>query len=258
MRPLLLAAALGLVLAPCVGAQEPAPIQDNSFLIEEAYNQEARVVQHISAFLRASDGSWWYTFTQEWPLFAQRSQLSYTVPFVSDGFGDLALNYRLQLAGPAGTLAVSPRVSLLLPTGAEQQGRGSGAPGFQVNLPASVRVAQRLVTHWNAGATLTPGARNAAGEKAATAASAAGASAIWEVRSSFNLLVEVAWSRIESVVAPDATNATEELFINPGIRWAHTFASGLQIVPGIGVPLGIGPSRRRAAVFLYLSLEHPF
>ena len=27
---------------------EPAPIQDNSFLVEEAYNQEDGVIQHIS------------------------------------------------------------------------------------------------------------------------------------------------------------------------------------------------------------------
>ena len=43
-----------LLLAPCVGAQEaapaPPPIQDNSFLIEEAYNQERGVVQHIGTF----------------------------------------------------------------------------------------------------------------------------------------------------------------------------------------------------------------
>jgi len=239
MRPPLLAVAVVLVLAPRVGAQEPAPIQDNSFLIEEAYNQEARVVQHISAFLRASDGSWWSAFTQEWPVFGQRSQLSYTVPFLTGGVGDVALNYRLQLTGPAGRLAVSPRVSLLLPTGAEEQG-GGGAAGVQLNLPASVRVARRLVTHWNAGATLTPGARPAF---------AVGASTIWEVRSRFNVLLEVAWSRPDDAA---------ELFINPGIRWAHTFANGLQIVPGIGVPLGIGPSRRQTAVFLYLSLEHPF
>jgi hypothetical protein len=34
-------------------------IQDNSFLIEEAYNQEDGVVQHISVFQRDSDGDAW-------------------------------------------------------------------------------------------------------------------------------------------------------------------------------------------------------
>mgnify|MGYP003416988619 CR=1 FL=1 len=32
----------------------------------------------------------------------------------------------------------------------------------------------------------------------------------------------------------------------------------LQIVPGISVPIGIGPSRGETAIFFYLSLEHPF
>ena len=50
-----------------------------SFLLEEAYNQEAGVVQHIQA-LRREQRSWFYTFTQEWPLGGQDHQFSYTVP----------------------------------------------------------------------------------------------------------------------------------------------------------------------------------
>lgn len=34
------------------GQGSSAPIQDNSFLIEEAYNQEFGVVQHINTFTR--------------------------------------------------------------------------------------------------------------------------------------------------------------------------------------------------------------
>ena len=57
----------GVLLAAAAthaGAQEPAAppsISDNSFLIEEAYNQEPGVVQHISAFqlFRGAD-SWAY------------------------------------------------------------------------------------------------------------------------------------------------------------------------------------------------------
>ena len=49
-------------------AVEPG-IQDNSFLVEEAYNQEFGVVQHISGFTRFWDSKdWAYTFTQEWPV----------------------------------------------------------------------------------------------------------------------------------------------------------------------------------------------
>jgi hypothetical protein len=46
--------------------------------------------------------------------------------------------------------------------------------------------------------------------------------------------------------------------ISPGIRWAYNFKSGLQIVPGIAVPIGAGPSRNERGIILYLSFEHPF
>jgi hypothetical protein len=154
-------------------------------------------------------------------------------------------------------VAFSPRLSLLLPTGSYDAGRGSGAAGGQVNLPLSVRVARRVVTHWNAGATWTPQARNASGDKANTVSYALGASAIVEVTPSVNVLLEVVWARIVEVIAPDRTAATEEAFVNPGIRWAHTFTNGLQIVPGIGVPIGLGRSRSDRGVFVYLSFEHP-
>ena len=55
-------------------------IQDNSFLVEEAYNQNFGVVQHISSFTRFWDSKDWnYSFTQEWPVPGnERHQLSYT------------------------------------------------------------------------------------------------------------------------------------------------------------------------------------
>ena len=61
-----------------------AQIADNSFLIEEAYNQEPGVVQHINAFSRANGtGNWLYAFTQEWPVFSQMHQFSYTLGYSS-------------------------------------------------------------------------------------------------------------------------------------------------------------------------------
>src|SRR4249920_3324386 len=61
-------------------AKEDPQIQDNSFLVEEAYNQERRVVQHISTFSRMwNSKDWSYSFTQEWPgLRNWRHQFSYT------------------------------------------------------------------------------------------------------------------------------------------------------------------------------------
>jgi hypothetical protein len=42
------------------------------------------------------------------------------------------------------------------------------------------------------------------------------------------------------------------------VRLAVNRPGGLQIVPGIAVPIGVGPSRGDVAVILYLSFEHPF
>jgi hypothetical protein len=113
-------------------AQEARPIDgiaDNSFLIEEAYNQEAGVVQHIFTALYGNDSQrrgWAFSFTQEWPVFSQRHQFSYTIPSSSireggehqDGVGDVLLNYRFQALeeGPM-VPAFSPRFSLILPSG---------------------------------------------------------------------------------------------------------------------------------------------
>ncbi|MGH7614015.1 MAG: transporter [Gemmatimonadales bacterium] len=255
----------GCALAQAARAQQSAPpaeIADNSFLIEEAYNQERGVVQHISAFMWSRDAhSWLYTFTQEWPLFGQRSQLSFTVPLEGSGrtrIGDLALNYRYQLAGTESRVSVSPRLSVLAPTGSAAAGVGAGGAGLQVNLPVSVEVAPRLVTHWNAGATVTPSAGNGTSDRATTTAYNLGASAIWRPRRTFHVMLEVAWAQAETVVGSGVTSHEQELLISPGVRWAHNFASGLQIVPGIAFPIGVGPSRGSDGVFLYLSLEHAF
>jgi len=262
----------GVLLAAAAthaGAQEPAAppsISDNSFLMEEAYNQEPGVVQHISAFqlFRGAD-SWAYSFTQEWPLFGRTHQLSYTLPIqrthngsaIATGLGDVAVNYRFQLAAGE-RLSVAPRLSLLLPTGRAKSDLGAGALGVQVNLPASVVVARKVVTHWNAGGTLTPSAKNAVGDKATAVACNLGASVVWLARPTFNALLEIVWTREEAVTGPGRTAASHGLSISPGIRWAHNFSSGLQIVPGVAFPIGVGPSAGDAAVLLYLSFEHPF
>lgn len=230
----------------CLGAgtRLEAQIADNSFLMEEAYNQERGVVQHISTMLwDQSGGAWVYSFTQEWPMWGETHQFSYTVPLARTGgagsvtrFGDVALNYRYQLRSSAKT-AVAPRLSLLLPTGGS--GVGTGKTGAQLNVPASVLLAPTLVTHWNAGVSVGD----------ATVYNL-GASAIWLTRPTFNVMLETVWA------GPPGGRGV--WVVNPAIRWAHNFRSGLQIVPGVGYAIGVGPSRGSDAFVFYLSFEHPF
>ncbi|HEX9121026.1 MAG TPA: hypothetical protein VF840_10845 [Terriglobales bacterium] len=247
----------------------PQPIQDNSFLVEEAYNQEAGVVQHISTFTRlwASKG-WAYTFTQEWPVPGRpRHQLSYTAAVTSagafpgsgPGAGDSLFNYRYQVLGSGESrVAFAPRATLIAPTGSAGAGRGYGGLGFQVNLPLSVVAGKQFVTHWNLGATLIPNARNAAGARASTTAYNAGQSIVWLAKPRFNVLLETVWTGTEAVITRGQTQRSHTLLVSPGIRWAHNLANGLQIVPGIAVPMGVGPSRGERGVIVYLSFEHPW
>jgi len=62
----------------------------------------------------------------------------------------------------------------------------------------------------------------------------------------------------QQVTGPMTTEWTSGLLLSPGIRWAYTFKNGLQIVPGVAVPLGLGPSSGEKGVFLCLSFELPY
>jgi hypothetical protein len=250
--------------APVAAPVETSGIEDNSFLVEEAYNQERGVVQHISNFQRAQGGAWVYTFTQEWPVNRwPKNQFSYTVGALSSGggagIGDALINWRYQVMNTA-RLAIAPRISLLLPFGDAAAGRGEGGSGVQVNLPISVRAADgRVELHSNAGATIVPRAKSAAGDRAHTNGVTLAQSVVWRVRPVLNPFVEFVYGRQEQVVGPGATVWGTSAIVNPGVRWAHNLANGTQIVPGVSVPVDTkAPSGDRWSAFLYLSIEHPF
>lgn len=246
-------------------AQKAPVIQDNSFLIEEAYNQEAGVVQHISFFSREKTTHFWgYSFTQEWPFRGQRHQLSYTVPLVggggnTTGVGDMVLNYRLQLVGKEGSRVwMAPRLSAVLPTGSWRAGRGNGVFGLDARIPVSVELSERAALHLNAGASLFPSAKTTSGATATLLDASAGASLILMPAHWFNLLVEGVVLSSEDVTGPGDTSRHSSVILNPGVRWAHNFKSGLQIVPGVAYAFGVNDTAPPDALILYLSFEHPF
>lgn len=267
-RSFLVAAALLALSATSAAAQTDttavAPIQDNSFLVEEAYNQEAGVVQHINTVEHARGGQWAYALEQEWPLGSQRHQLSYEVPLLAGGgvagLGDISVSYRYQLVGDGTTeLAISPRLSVIVPTGDPATGAGGGGVGVEGALPVSwVVVPNQLVTHSNLGVSWTPRASDPVGNRAGAASYFVAQSVVWLARPMFNLFVEGVWSRGQTVIGADATEWESSAIISPGVRFGLNLPGDLQVVPGIAVPFGVGPSSGERALFLYLSLEHPF
>lgn len=255
-------AGAGLLLLAASEVPAQAPIRDNSFLVEEAYNQERGVVQHIGTLDHGGAGEWEAALTQEWSLGGIRHQVGFTLPFPDAGsgagLGDVGLNYRFQLIGhPEARILLAPRATVLLPTGSAVRGRGAGGVGVQVNLPLTLVAAPRLVTHWNAGITLHPSASVAGGGSATTTSLGLGASAVWLLRPTVNLLLEGIWASEADAIADGRSARSESAFLSPGIRWALN-AGSVQVVPGLAWAIGVGPSRGEDSLFLYLSVEHPF
>jgi hypothetical protein len=129
---------------------------------------------------------------------------------------------------------------------------------LETNLPLSLVLAPSLVSHWNAGATITPSAKSPLGQEATTADFNLGASAIWLFHPSLNLMVEALWLSTASVVGDGQTVRDESVLLNPGIRGAINLANDLQIVPGLAYTFDLGSGSGGDALFVYLSFEHPF
>lgn len=269
-RPFVLATALGLLPAPALAQASAAspPIQDNSFLIEEAYNQEEGVVQTIQTFSRTfGSGDWIYTLTQEWPVPKETHQLSVTIPVQgvttdagrAQGLGDVELNYRYQLVGNGDAkVAVSPRLTLVLPAGDHRRSLGAGGLGIQVSLPASVVLSDHFVAHVNAGATFTPKATDVSGETASLTSLNAGQSVVWLAHPRFNLLVEAVATSVQAFAGDGGTERHLDVLVSPGARYAFNLPDDLQIVTGLAVPIGVGRNHGQRSLLLYFSVELPF
>ncbi len=250
-----------------LGVAEEEGIKDNSFLIEEAYNQEAGVIQFIQGYQYSElTKEWTYTFTNEFPVPNETHQLSYALPMVKKtgtngsadekGLGDVALNYRFQ-AVHTEKLAMAPRISLILPTGDYKKGLGSGATGIQVNQTLSVIVNPSFSHHWNAGMTYTPNAQNAAGEKASLVGFNFGMSGIYSITQQTNFLCEFAFNNNEAVVTTNQKSSSSTYLIVPGLRSAFKAGNNTEVVPGIAAILGFGQSaiEHDRGVFIYFSVE---
>jgi hypothetical protein len=246
-----------------------AAIEDNSFFIEEAYNQEPGVVQHIfsGTSFTLPQKEIVLGFTQEWPVGSQDHQLSFTVPYfvlnssTFAGIGDVLVNYRFQLCSSGDWAALAPRVSIVLPTGSFGKALGRGVLGAQVNLPASKRLAEHLVAHVNVGATVMPGVEgtNAAGAEVKRTLTSinVGGSVIVLVSANFNIMLEAVENFLGEIGTTGDIERTTVTILSPGMRFAVD-VDHLQIVPGVAVPLVFNGGEKHLGVFFYLSFEHPF
>lgn len=271
----ILAALIFFSAAGAWGA-EPTPIDgisDNSFLIEEAYNQEPGVIQHIFNAVYSNDPKrrgWAFNFTQEWPVFSQDHQFSYTIPSYHvwedgepvRGIGDVLLNYRYQLLEETDRLpAFAPRFSVILPSGDRKTGTGDGVVGYQWNLPFSKKFPPQFAVHANFGLTYLPKVRAALdggglSPRRSLVSYNLGASAIFAFTSRFHAMLEWVGNFEESLDGAGKRAHDFVSMISPGIRASVIEKEGLQAVIGVAVPIGLTRPADRFGVLLYLSIEH--
>ena len=253
----------GMTVIPAIAEEtDPRPakgVQDNSFLIEEAYNQEPGVVQHFVS-LRRQGRDRFVTFTQEWPLGSQTHQLSYAVPYAwlydsssadVTALGVIQLNYRYQAFMESARLpAFAPRLSLIIPTDDPKSELGHG--GTQLNLPFSKIIADRVTVHANAGLTTYFDVRG----REPTSYNLGG-SVVFALSRETNLLVESLAEWTESVSPTRDIEREFALTLVPGIRHAFNVPDA-QFVVGVGTPIRFTEAKRDYGVLFYLSLEHKF
>jgi len=247
------------------GSREPFQITDNSFLVEEAFNQERGVFQNIFGMTRIA-GTLSASFTQEWPVPAKAHQLSYTLLLMHDdrtsGMGDTLINYRYQLTEEgAGRPACSPRISLILPTGDFNDGFGDGSVGLQVNVPFSKQT-RDWYWHWNAGLTWLERAKASFQEgdlrivrRHQLASPFFAGSAIYRVRPMLNVMLESVLSFDEAIEELDVKRETT-FTLSPGVRGGWDIGEK-QVILGLAIPI-TWTAEADAGLFVYASYELPF
>jgi hypothetical protein len=257
-------------------ATEKTPIdgiEDNSFLIEEAYNQDPGVVQHIFTAIYSHDPNnrgWTFNFTQEWPLYGLEHQISYSIPSFllrSDGdrihgIGDILINYRYQALEESARLpAFAPRFSLILPTGNRRHGTGNGVVGYQWQLPFSKKFPPRFAAHADLGLTYLPGVRGpldsgGLSSKHSLVSYNLGASGIFAITSRVHAMLEWVGTFEGNLNGRGRPKSDFISMISPGLRASVVDEDELQIVTGVGLPIGVSKAADSFGVILYLSVEH--
>jgi hypothetical protein len=255
---------------------QPA-IEDNSMLVDEAFNQPEGIIQHIAMLGLTGDHAE-LNYTVEAPVKTARNQLSISIPWTfsaakhtkditSTGPGDVILAWRHSLLGKKHPILLVPGVSIILPTGKSRLHRGNGAFGAQFSIALTKRWSRKLISHVNFGGTflfdadffiVSADGQSLNKSEGNVASRNSGTSVIWLATTRINLLLEytsTASAPTSSTLAGFSTSTIS--IINPAFR-TLIGNRALLIVGGAGFPLVFTENRHpQVQVMLYFSIE-PF
>lgn len=250
-----------------ISASAVAKIEDNSFLLEEAFNQEYGIYQFIQKYQMPTKNqtTYDYSFENEIPITDKTHQFSYSIPVtktdpnVRSKIGDLGLSYRWQPVNRDGFL-LAERFTLLTPTGSVADGTGSGVFGFEFMQAATMELSSKFMNHWNFGFSSTPNAKTSGiGFRRTISTFTAGSSLIYTGSDNFNIMFEALMESGQQLDTNGRKSSYTSVYLNPGLRWAIDLDwKDTQIVPGIGFPVDVINAPTVQTVLLYLSIEPKF
>ncbi len=249
---------------PSLDDRRPAPtaaadgIVDNSFLVEETFNQDPGIIQTTFTWLRDDAGGWAGAIAQDWPLRVHRHQFSYTLPWDGGGLpshvGQVVVSYRYQFVEVSEeSPGVGARVSVILPTGRPGD---DNRPGLQAAVPMTA-VWKRLHVHANAGVTWIHRVRSDTGTAASLTSPYVAGSVVWPTASMFQLMLEDV-VEFDSFLDADARRGRRTtMTVSPGLRGGWNVGRN-QVVLGAAMPVDTSGRGSSVSVLGYVSLEGPF
>ena len=237
------------------------PVEDNSFLAEEAYNQEPGVVQFINVYQKSSrTKDWSYVFINEIPIVSQTHQFSYEIPYSyielidKTEVGDIKFNYRNEFYR-SDVLVATGRLSWISSTGNSKNGMGSGSNGYEASLITSVKVNNQWVQHWNVGAAFTPKAKNTIGDQADNTKFFWNLSNVYIFTDNLNFMLEMSNNIEQETIANDVSSWSTTTLVSPSLRYAFDVADW-QFVPGLARPFLVGENANSDdQILAYFSIE---
>ncbi|HEY0653586.1 MAG TPA: hypothetical protein VGD65_10690 [Chryseosolibacter sp.] len=234
---------------------QPMSIEDNSFIIEEAFNQSPGVIQYTASSQVANDGTA-INLECELPLSGERHQLSFSLPTKVSSFTfaveELMISYRPLVSGRHRWIMITPRLSLIVPTATIEPRLNGGTFGIEWNFALTKRLSRNVISHINLGSTHPLARSHNEPQLNRLHDKFCGASLVLALARNMDLLAEF---KATNASGHFASAGTWNLVANPGCRFLFK-VTNFVIVPGLSAPIewrtGLPVARQ---LLIYLSIE---
>ncbi len=251
-----------LILLP---ASVFARLEDNSFLLEEAYNQKPGEFQFIQGYRSFHSGKEYHFISDgEMALGSEKHQFSYQITRLKEevdhgSFGDTTLNYRIQSVNELDFL-MAHRFGLILPSGSVKENSGYGVTGFKYVQASSFLLSDEWDNHWNLLFTHYPEAKVKFSDKRRTLNEyGISSSLVYHWKENLNFLLEGIYEAHEKLNFKNQKKYDYHFILNPGVRTAIDLSwKETQTAPGISFPVRYQEDQIDHGVVLYLSIEPKF